>query len=204
MKTLLLLLSPIPALLWLGMALVPWRPWSTREALDADDPPVDEDGLEDVTVLIPARNEARIVPRTLPSVARQGRAIRILLVDDGSTDGTAERAREVAGPDLQVLRAEPLPAGWGGKLWSLEQGRRRVTTPLTLLLDADIALAEGTVSALRRKMRRDGISFISLTTSSSTKLIIYAACFMPLCTKNKKATHRFYLFIFFFCRRNST
>jgi hopene-associated glycosyltransferase HpnB len=145
------------------MALAPWRPWSTREALDADDPPVDEGDLEDVTVLIPARNEARIVPQTLPSVARQGRAIRILLIDDGSTDGTAERACEVAGSGLQVLHAEPLPAGWGGKLWALEQGRRHVATSLTLLLDADIALSEGTVSALRRKMRRDGISFISLT-----------------------------------------
>lgn len=162
MDTVLLVLSLIPALTWVGTALLPWRPWSTREVLDADDPPSGEESLADMTVLIPARNEAEIIPRTLPAVAGQGRDLRILLVDDGSTDGTAGRAREAAGGKLQVLPGEPLPEGWGGKLWALEQGRKRVTTPLTLLLDADITPAPGIAAALRRKMRQDRIAFISL------------------------------------------
>ncbi len=162
MDTLLLILALIPALMWLGMALLPWRPWSVREALDAEDPVVGEQSLAEVTVLIPARNEAEIVGRTLPAVAGQGPALRALLVDDGSTDGTARRAREAAGDRVQVLRGEPLPEGWGGKLWALEQGRRRVATPLTLLLDADIALAPGIVAALLRKMRQERVAFVSL------------------------------------------
>lgn len=162
MDIILLCLSLIPALMWLGMATLPWRPWSTREFFDAGDLPSGEVDLEDITVLIPARNEAEVIAQTLPSVVAQGKGLRILLVDDGSTDGTALRARTAAGPGLQVLQGEPLPEGWVGKLWALEQGRRRVTTPLTLLLDADIAMAPGTVAALRRKMRGDGLSFVSL------------------------------------------
>ncbi len=162
MATLLLVLSVIPALMWLGLVLLPWRPWSVREALDASDPVPGDESLADVTVLIPARNEAEIVGRTLPGVAGQTPAPGILLVDDGSTDGTSCRAREAAGDRVQVLRGEPLPEGWGGKLWALEQGRKRVVTPLTLLLDADIALAPGIVAALVRKMRQERVAFVSL------------------------------------------
>ncbi len=162
MDTVLFVLALVPALMWLGLALLPWRPWSTREALDAGDPGRADESLGDVTVLVPARNEAETVARTLPAVAAQGRDLRILLVDDGSTDGTALRAREAAGERVEILRGEPLPRGWGGKLWALEQGRRRVTTPLTLLLDADVAPAPGIVAALRRKMRRERAAFVSL------------------------------------------
>ncbi len=162
MDTVLLVVSLIAALMWAGMAMLPWRPWSAREALDAAGPGSGEERLADVTVLIPARNEAAIVGRTLPAVAAQGPDLRILLVDDGSTDGTAQRAREAAGDRVQVLPGEPLPEGWGGKLWALEQGRRRVTTPLTLLLDADIAPAPGIAAALVRKMRQERAAFVSL------------------------------------------
>lgn len=162
METVLLVLSLVPAAMWLGLALLPWRPWSAREALDAGGSPPADEGLGDVTVLVPARNEAETVARTLPAVAAQGRGLRILLVDDGSTDGTARRAREAAGERVRVLRGEPLPEGWSGKLWALEQGRGRVSTPLTLLLDADIAPAPGIVAALRRKMRQERVAFVSL------------------------------------------
>ncbi len=155
-------LALIAFLMWTGLALVPWRPWSVREALDADEADAGAETLADVTALIPARNEAETVARTLPAVAAQGKGLRILLVDDGSTDGTAERAREAAGERVEVVRGEPLPAGWGGKLWALEQGRRRVTTPLTLLLDADVAPAPGIVAALVRTMRRERAAFVSL------------------------------------------
>ncbi len=162
MDAVLLALSLIASLMWAGLALAPWRPWSAREALDAEGPDARDERLADVTVLVPARNEAGTVARTLPAVAAQGEDLRILLVDDGSTDATAERAREAAGERVRVLRGEPLPDGWGGKLWALEQGRRRVTTPLTLLLDADIAPAPGIVAALARKMRQERAAFVSL------------------------------------------
>ncbi len=154
-------LFAIPAILWLAVAFLPWRPWSNREVLEAVSPCRRED-LSGVTVLIPARDEARVIGRTLSSVAAQGDGLSVVLVDDGSTDGTAERAR-LAGPEgLRVVAGVPPPPGWSGKLWALEQGRRRVRTAYTLLLDADIELAPGMICALLGKMRKEGISFLSL------------------------------------------
>jgi hopene-associated glycosyltransferase HpnB len=167
METFLLLSALISSLIWLVTALSPSRPWSTREVLEAEDLPSGEDNLQDITVLIPARNEAEVIPRTLPSIAAQGPDLRILLVDDGSTDETVRRAGEAAGRQLRILPGEPLPHGWGGKLWALEQGRKQITTPLTLLLDADIALSPGTAAALRGRMRRKGVSLISLMAAPS-------------------------------------
>jgi hopene-associated glycosyltransferase HpnB len=169
METIFLLSVLISSLMWLVTALLPSRPWSTREVLEAEDLPSGEDNLQDITVLIPARNEAEVIPRTLPSVAAQGPDLRIILVDDGSTDETSRRARKAAGRQLRILPGEPLPDGWGGKLWALEQGRKQITTPLTLLLDADIALSPGIVAALRGRMRREGISLISLMAAPSLR-----------------------------------
>ncbi|UCE89805.1 MAG: glycosyltransferase, partial [Pseudomonadota bacterium] len=152
----------LPALgAWALLLLLPWRPWSTREVLEAREDAAEED-LSDVTVLIPARNEATSIGTTLAALTGQGKGLRIIVVDDESDDGTAEVVAGVAGGDVTLLRGEPLPAGWAGKVWALQQGLARVNTPLTLLLDADIELRPGMIAALRYKMREDGLQFVSL------------------------------------------
>ncbi len=78
------------------------------------------------------------------------------MIDDQSTDGTATIAQQAG---AEVIAGSPLPAGWVGKLWALEQGRRTVTSQYTLFVDADIELLPGTVSALRQ---RDGFQLVSL------------------------------------------
>ena len=78
--------------------LLPWRPWATTETLEAD--PGDAADLSDVTVLIPARNEAGTIGETLHGLARQGPGLRIIVVDDQSDDGTAAAAR---GAGIEVL-----------------------------------------------------------------------------------------------------
>src|SRR6516162_6258431 len=108
-------------LLWVAVILVPWHPWSTRERLEAGNEP-DEPDLSDVTVLIPARNEAPAIERTLIALRRQGRGLRVVLVDDQSSDGTAAVARLAWPAGLTIIRGQPLPGGWTGKLWALEQG----------------------------------------------------------------------------------
>ena len=118
--------------------------------------------LDEITVLIPARNEAEVIQRTLQSVIEQGPGLRIVLIDDNSEDATVEKTRQMRISDLRIIRSAPLPPGWSGKLWALEQGRLQVTTPYTLLLDADIELARGIVKTLREKMDREGIPFVSL------------------------------------------
>ncbi|MEU6332675.1 glycosyltransferase [Streptomyces sp. NPDC047049] len=102
-----------------------------------------------VAVVVPARDEAAVLPDSLPSLLGQkypGRA-EVFLVDDGSTDGTGALARELAaargGLPLTVASpSEPGP-GWTGKLWAVRHGitlaRQRVAPEYLLLTDADIA-----------------------------------------------------------------
>jgi len=117
--------------------------------------------------VIPARNEAELIQQTIPRVAAQGTDLKIILIDDGSDDGTAAVARQLAYSNLRIIESAPLPDGWSGKLWALEQGRLQVTTRYTLLLDADIKLARGSIKALKDKVHQQGAPFISLTAAPS-------------------------------------
>ena len=149
------------ALLWLTILLLPWRPWRVREVLEAADIPANAE-LNDVTVLIPARNEAETIATVLRALNKQGRGLRTVLVDDQSTDATVAVARAAAAHELLVVTGQSLPAGWTGKLWALQQGRDYLERPLTLLLDADIELAPGTIATLRRKLQQDQVRLVSL------------------------------------------
>jgi hopene-associated glycosyltransferase HpnB len=144
-------LAATAATVWGAIVLAPWRPWSTRERLDAPpDPPAPEPvpGLSRVTALVPARDEAALIERTISALRAQGDALRIVVVDDQSSDGTADVARRAGGVACEFVAGSPVPEGWVGKLWALEQGRGRVGTPLVLLVDADIELRSGIVGAL--------------------------------------------------------
>jgi len=155
-------LAALSTLLWIGFALLPWRPWSNQEVLDAVDQSDGDEVLEEITVVIPARNEAEVIQQTLRSVMAQGPDLKIILIDDGSEDATIEKVHQIANAHLRIIQSLPLPSGWSGKLWALEQGRRLVKTAYTLLLDADIRLAQGILKALGKKMHQQKIPFISL------------------------------------------
>jgi hopene-associated glycosyltransferase HpnB len=161
MEALLFPTTLISVFFWVGLHLLPWRPCRNREIRETEGNGEGE-CLGDVTVLVPARNEAEVIGRTMASVAAQGSGLKIVLIDDCSTDGTADKARHAAGGALRILSGKPLPVGWGGKLWALEQGRRLVDTPLTLLLDGDIELAPGILRTVVTAMRKEGLAFLSL------------------------------------------
>ncbi len=153
--------AALAAGMWLLVLMLPWQPWRNREVLDSE-PTSSTHDLTSITVLIPARNEATVIGRTLQALAHQGEGIRVILVDDHSNDGTAAIARHAKIPHLTVISADPLPPGWTGKLSALEQGRQLVSTPYTLLLDADIELAPGLLSTLYAKSQTEGRPFLSL------------------------------------------
>jgi len=153
--------AAIGAFIWLAILLLPWRPWSTRESLDSSGGSL-EASLSDITVLIPARDEAEVIATTLSSLKAQGQDLSIIMVDDRSTDGTVTIAQALGMKNLRILSGDPLPADWSGKLWALEQGFRYVNTPLVLLMDADIELRPGIIHELRRKLKEDDLHFVSL------------------------------------------
>ena len=161
MEIILTLFAITGAAIWLTILLLPWRPWSTREVLDASSPSAEED-LSDITVLIPARNEAETIKATLPALTAQGRGLNIILIDDQSSDGTGQVARKAMDENLLIIKGESLPSGWTGKLWALEQGRSHIRTPFTLLLDADIEPLPGIIGELKRAMQERDVQLISL------------------------------------------
>jgi len=167
MEVVYLILVVLSTLLWVGFVMLPWRPWSNRQVFDSMAGVNGDSALDEITVLIPARNESEVIQHTLQSVIKQGTGLKIILIDDHSEDATVEKSREMRLSDLRVIQSAPLPTGWSGKLWALEQGRSHVTTPYTLLLDADIKLARGLITALREKMHRQGVPFISLMAAPS-------------------------------------
>ena len=147
-------------ILWLIIALLPWRPWSTRERLNAD-PSIQLD-LSDITVLIPARNEANIISKTLTAIVNQANDIPIIVVDDQSTDATRQTIEASSNKQVTIIRGKPTATGWSGKLYALEQGRQLINTPYTLLLDADIVLEPGTLATLKKKLQDNDLGLLSV------------------------------------------
>jgi hopene-associated glycosyltransferase HpnB len=111
-----------------------------------------------IAVIIPARNEADVVGRAVRSLLHQTghNAIHIFLVDDASADATVQMARNAAiaesqAQNLTVVPGGPLPAGWSGKLWAMQQGIEHAADSAPdfyLFTDADIEHAPDSVSTL--------------------------------------------------------
>jgi len=165
-ETFCILIAALSTLLWVGFVLLPWKAWRNREVLEASPGKADQ-LLAQITVVIPARNEAALIQQTILSVAAQGTAFEIFLIDDGSDDGTAAIARQLPRCNLRIIESAPLPDGWSGKLWALEQAWRQVTTRYTLFLDADIKLAPGSIRALENQTQQQSADFISLMAAPS-------------------------------------
>jgi hopene-associated glycosyltransferase HpnB len=137
----------LSAAAWLAILADPARAWDLRPVTEDDPAPPAPAPWPPVAVVIPARNEAESLPRTLPPLLAQDYpgAWKVIVVDDRSEDGTTALAEELAGDDgrLRVLQGRPLPEGWVGKVWALEQGCAAAAAapapPRYLLLtDADI------------------------------------------------------------------
>ena len=113
---------------------------------------------------MPARDEAPVIEATLRSLLAQDYTgpFRIILVDDGSTDGTGTLARALCDPLLTVLNGTPPPAGWSGKLWAVSQGIAQAgDAELILLTDADIIHDPGHLSALVAQAERHDLDLVS-------------------------------------------
>jgi len=185
--TLALVASAFALAAWLCVLVAPYQPHRVRERLEADADGSDDD-LGTVTAIVPARNEAELIGRTIAALAQQGRGLAVVVVDDQSSDdtrGAAERALGALKGDalkgdglifaenksvpfsvpfltLRVVDGRPLPDGWAGKLWALEQGLAVADRPHVLLLDADIELAPRTIPALLAKLRERDATLVSL------------------------------------------
>jgi hopene-associated glycosyltransferase HpnB len=159
--------------IWLYLLLARGGFWLTRERDDGTD--IRRPGRwPAVVAIVPARNESDVIVQSIDSLLRQDYpgALRVVLVDDGSSDGTAAAAlrasRAVAsGRRLDVLTGAALPAGWTGKLWALEQGTRHAKASgeaidYFLLTDADIGHASDNLRNLVARAEQEGRVLVSL------------------------------------------
>ncbi|MFL6798908.1 MAG: glycosyltransferase [Xanthobacteraceae bacterium] len=142
-----------------------WRCAERDEAL-AHDPSV----WPRVTAVVPARNEAECIALSITSLLRQDYPgpWSVLLVDDDSSDATADIARRAAAAlgigELRVVAGRPLPSGWTGKLWAVAQGVDAAmeahganASHYLLLTDADIVHASDSLRALVAHAEQDGL-----------------------------------------------
>lgn len=164
-------LSALSALIWLGLLGFWGQFWRSDQRLET---PEDEKitSYPAVCAVIPARNEAACIPVTVRSLLSQTYpgSFQVILVDDGSTDGTAQIAQETAAnlgksELLQIISATPLPPGWTGKLWALKQGidKAQTFTPdYILLTDADIEHDPQNLSRLVTKASQAKLDLVSV------------------------------------------
>ena len=114
-----------------------------------------------VSILVPARNEAGQIARTLHSLEEQTYPdFELILLDDGSSDGTLEIAQQTleGNPRTKVISGQPLPPGWLGKNWACHQLAQQAQGELLIFTDADVHWAPEALSAiisLLQQMRAD-------------------------------------------------
>jgi hopene-associated glycosyltransferase HpnB len=116
-----------------------------------------------VTIVVPARDEAASIGRCLRSLLAQDYPgdYRVVLVDDGSQDGTGEVAAGFADARLTVIQGAERPVGWSGKLWALSQGIAAADGDMLLLTDADIEHRPEHLATLVAKAQSGGLDMVS-------------------------------------------
>jgi len=151
--------------IWLTLLFARHGFWLTRER-DTRDLPREPAQWPAVTAVVPARDEAEVIARSIGSLIAQDYpgTFRIVLMDDWSSDGTGDIARGLGSDRLEVVQGKPLPAGWTGKLWAVSKGVERAgDAPAYLwLTDADIEHAPDTLRMLVTRAEAGQLALVSL------------------------------------------
>ncbi|MEH2108314.1 glycosyltransferase [Nostoc sp.] len=156
--------------IWLGLLCFWGQFWRTDQQLEVTETRLKS--LPVVCVVVPARNEAELIPTSLRSLLLQDYpgSFNVFLVDDRSTDRTANFAEGVAHAvgkpqQLHIISGESLPSGWSGKLWAVEQGIKSASNfapDYFLLTDADIEHDSSNLRRLVAKAVQEDLDLVSV------------------------------------------
>jgi len=151
------MIALLSLVIWLYLILAHGKFWSSGPELQPATPPE----LPEVDIIVPARDEVQTIGPVIASLVAQDYPgpFRITLVDDNSTDGTSAAAGTAA--NLRVIRGQPKPSGWSGKLWAVAQGVAATTAPVLLLTDADIVHDRRHLSALVARLLQPRVEMVS-------------------------------------------
>jgi glycosyltransferase involved in cell wall biosynthesis len=120
--------------------------------------------MPSVSVLIPARNEAVGIRRTLEAIlANVGVRIEVLVLDDHSDDGTGQLVAQIATRDerVRLVQGQPLPSGWCGKQFACQQLADLASHDQLLFLDADVHLSADAIRRAVVERQRAGVALLS-------------------------------------------
>jgi len=159
-----------------GIALLVAAPWIIAAALIPlmllarsrvrRFPPPDPDSAPLVSIVVPARNEADNISACLATLlASEYPRFELVVVDDQSSDGTAEIVRLIAERSdgrLHLVNGEPPPTGWIGKAWACWQGYRRAQGELLLFVDADTRHEDALLGHAVGALRQEAASLVSV------------------------------------------
>ncbi len=167
-----LILAGVSLLIWVVLTFLRGAFWQLHAF---DDDISEKNSLAhwpSVIAVVPARDEAQTIARTVESLVRQEYPgeLRIVVVDDHSEDGTAEIARnaaKTAGDQerVTILRAAALPSGWTGKLWAMQQGVEDAAPQAPdyfWFTDADIEHSTDTLRRLAGRAEAGRLDLVSL------------------------------------------
>lgn len=159
----------IAASVWLGLVALLWLLILVRVHRESGETPY-RVGPEDpaatgrVSVVIPARDEARNIEAAVRAVWAQDLEVQLVVLDDGSTDGTGDLLARLAGEGPLTLLTggdAPLPEGWLGKPWACQRAARHATGDWLLFIDADVRLAPTAVSRALAYAREHELHLLS-------------------------------------------
>jgi chlorobactene glucosyltransferase len=157
---------------WWILASLPWllgplvMAWRARRSPSLDDesavPPASP---QLVSMIVPARNEARNIERCVSSIARTGwPSLEIIVVDDRSEDDTGAIVRAMAARDarVRVVEGAPVPEGWFGKQWACEQGARVAKGSTLIFTDADTVHAPDLIPRSMHAIEARALDFFTV------------------------------------------
>jgi cellulose synthase/poly-beta-1,6-N-acetylglucosamine synthase-like glycosyltransferase len=155
----------LTALAWIGLALALLYTFITLVNLTIFRAPKARPGAErPVSVLIPARDEERNIRAAVEAaLASTGVGLEVVVMDDGSTDRTADIILEMAArdPRVRLVRGAPLPSGWNGKQHACHQLAAQARNEVLLFVDADVRLAPDGIDRMLGYMSARRLDLVS-------------------------------------------
>jgi glycosyltransferase involved in cell wall biosynthesis len=118
-----------------------------------------------ISAIVPARNEELNIANCVRSIARQPEVLEILVVNDQSSDRTAEIVRQLTCeiPNLRLFETSDLPAGWVGKNYAVWLGSQEAKGKWLLFTDADATLADGATAKAFQTAQENSAALVSFS-----------------------------------------